>query len=80
MKSSIDLLASKDKQLLARLYETEYFPALKNLLVIERDQLAKDHVNETDMMQIRHLSGQASALKKLVITLKEINKTTQKKG
>ena len=80
MKSTIYLLTQKDRQLLASFYETEYYPALKSLLVIERDQLAQDHVNEVDLMQIRHLSGQASALKKLVTTLKEINKTTQKKG
>lgn len=80
MKSSIDLLAPKTKQLLARLYETEYYPALVNLLVIERDQLAKDHVGVTDLLQICNLSGQTISLKKLVTTLKEINKTTQKKG
>lgn len=80
MKSSIELLTSKDRQLLARFYETEYLEALKHLLVIERDQLAKDHVGVTDLLQICNLSGQTISLKKLVTTLKEIHKTTVKKG
>lgn len=65
MKSTIDLLNSKDRLLLAEFYNSETHRALKRMVDIERIELAKDALDLQDMNVIRHLSGQAYALKRL---------------
>lgn len=77
-KSSIEQLSAKERELLARLYETDHYKVLIRLIEIERLELAKDHVDETDISTIRYLSGQARGLKKLVGTIRDNYTKTQK--
>ena len=79
MKSTIDHLTPKELLALAHFYDTEAYTALRKLIDAERLELAKSHVEQTDIMQIRHLSGQSTALKKLINTLKLISTSQEKK-
>lgn len=74
MRSAVDQLNPKDIKTLALFYDTESYRALRRLVDIERLELAKDHVNNIDIMQIRYLSGQVEALKKLIETIHSIYK------
>jgi hypothetical protein len=78
MKSSIELLPKKARTTLAHFYGTEAHDALRQLIDIERLELAKDHVDQTDILQVRFLSGQTYSLKKLIKTLEEIYKRSDK--
>jgi hypothetical protein len=73
MKSALDQLTYKEKQLLNTFYGTEQYKALRKLIDIERLELAKDHVDERDILQIRFLSGQVQGLKRLVGGLKTLH-------
>jgi hypothetical protein len=70
MKSTLEKLSKADKQALAHFYDTDSYKALRRLVDLERIELAKDHVDQTDMMLVRYLSGQIQGLKKLILTLK----------
>lgn len=74
MKSPVDQLSYKEKQLLSQFYETDTYKALRHLIDMERLELAKSHVGQTDILQVRYLSGQTESLKKLVGTLQFISK------
>ena len=78
MKSTVELLSKKERQLLALFYETETHSALKRLCELERLELAKDAIDLRDIQELRYASGQAASLKKLFGTLKGIYKETQK--
>lgn len=78
MKSSVEHLNSKERNALASFYGTEAYTALCKLVDVERLELAKDHVDLIDIMQVRYLSGQAAALKKLITTLQHNYKDSQK--
>lgn len=78
MKSAIDKLGYKDKQLLSQFFEGETYKALRNLIDIERVLLAQDHVGQKDMLEVRYLSGQDQGLKRLVGTLKYIHQESLK--
>jgi hypothetical protein len=71
MKSTLEQLSKNERDALARFYETDGYKALKRLIEIERLEIAKDHVDVSDIMMIRYLSGQAQSLKKLINTLTE---------
>ena len=80
MKSAIDQLSAGERETLARLYDSGDYKVLRKLIDIERIELAKDHVDERDILQIRYLSGQVASLKKLVGTLRNNFKEVNKKG
>lgn len=80
MKSTLEQLSAGERKALALFYDTDAFKALRKLVDVERLELAKDHVDQTDIMQVRYLSGQASSLKKLILTLGENHKQSEKKG
>ena len=80
MKSPIQQLSVSEREALASLYDTEYFRVLRKLIDIERIELAKDHVDQTDILQIRYLSGQTASLKKLVGTIRSNFKDIDKKS
>lgn len=65
MGLTIDLLSAKERKLLVLFYGTETHEALKRLIDLERLELAKDSLDQQDIMQVRYLSGQAMGLKKL---------------
>jgi hypothetical protein len=71
MKATISLLTKSDKEALALFFETPAYKALVRLIEVERLELAKDHVNQLDMLYVRFLSGQAEGLKKLIKTLED---------
>ena len=72
MKSTVEQLSPNQRQALVSFYETDTYKALKRLIELERLELAKDHVDVTEIGQIRYLSGQAAGLKKLVKTLRQL--------
>lgn len=80
MKSTIEQLSIKEREVLAGFYDTPAYKALRRLIDIERLELAKDHVDEIDIMQVRYLSGQAASLAKLVVTIRDNFKSIEKKG
>lgn len=79
MKSTLEQLSAKEREALAHLVDTDGFKAFVKLIEAERMEIAKDHVDEIDILQVRYLSGQASSLKKLVNTLRENHKQFDKK-
>lgn len=80
MKSTLEQLSAKEREALAHFYDTDAHKALRKLIDVERLELAKDHVNQTDILHVRFLSGQSDGLKKLALTLRENYKHFDKKG
>lgn len=80
MKSTLEQLSTKEREALAHFYGTEAHKVLEKLVNEERLEIAKDHVDQTDILQVRYLSGQASSLKKLLLTLRENYKHFNKKS
>lgn len=78
MKSTVELLNKKDRELLALFYDTDTYNALKKLCELERLELAKDAITQRDITEVRHLAGQAESLKKLFGTIKDIYTRFQK--
>lgn len=74
MKSTVEQLSKSERDALALFKDSEADKALRKLIDIERLELAKDHVDQTDILNVRYLSGGANSLKKLVNTLNEIGK------
>lgn len=71
MKSALDQLSQQDREALALFHDSAAEKALIKLINAERLELAKDHVDQPDILMIRYLSGGANSLKRLVNTLKE---------
>lgn len=71
MKSPLDQLSQGEREILALFVDTQAYTTLKKLIEAERLALAKDHVNQLDILNVRFLSGQVTSLKKLVSTLKD---------
>lgn len=80
MKSTLEELSAADRKALAHFYETPAYAALRKLIDLERLELAKSHVDQVDILQVRYLSGQTSSLKKLIGTLQENFKASNKKS
>ena len=78
VKSPVDRLTAEEKAVLSQFYDSEAFKVLRKLIDIERMELAKDHVNQVDILNVRYLSGQTTALKKLVETLRDLHKKVEK--
>lgn len=72
MKSTVELLTPEERKALVLFYDTRAHKALIQLIQNERLELAKDHVDQTDINQVRYLSGQVASLKKLAGTLKSL--------
>jgi len=80
VNSVIDKLTPKERLALVHLYSTEGYSALRKLVELERLELAKDHVDQMDILQIRYLSGQTKSLKKLIQTIDSAYKESEKKS
>ena len=78
MRSPLENLTKKERELLANFYNTETYKALRKLIDEERIHLAQDHVDLVDILQVRYLSGQTQSLKKLILTLKANSQTMNK--
>lgn len=78
-KNTIELLSDDEKQALAALYEHSGFKALKRFVELERLELAKDSINQLDILNVRYLAGQAQSLKTLIKVLEAINKEANRK-
>ena len=78
MKSTVEQLTPAERKALVLFYETPAYQALRRLIDIERLELAKDHVDLTEILQVRYLSGQVASLKKLAGTLQELYKDDKK--
>jgi hypothetical protein len=74
MKSTVQKLSPKEREALALFHDSEADKALRKLVDTERLELAKDHVDQSDILMIRYLSGGANSLKRLIVTLDEIYK------
>lgn len=77
-KTPLEKLTSGEREILAHFYGSESYEVLRKLIDLERLDLAKDHVNQVDILNVRFLSGQSTALKQLVLTLKQNKKDTKK--
>lgn len=74
MKSTVEQLTPKDRKTLSTFYETDTYAALKRLCELERDELARDAIEQRDIAEVRYMHGQAMSLKKLFQTIKDLNK------
>jgi len=74
MKSTVEQLSKSEREALALFKDSAADKALRRLVDIERLELAKDHVDQVDILVVRYLSGGANSLKKLVVTLNDIAK------
>lgn len=74
MKSTVEQLTKSEREALALFHDSAADKALRKLVDLERLELAKDHVDQSDILMVRYLSGGANSLKKLVVTLNEIYK------
>ncbi len=74
IRSSIDQLSPAERLILAQWYDTPSYKALRKLVDIERMELAKDHVDQIDILQVRYLSGQTSSLRRLIEQLANLYK------
>jgi hypothetical protein len=77
---SISKLSVNERETLALLYDTPYWKVIRKLIDIERLELAKDSIERTEILEVRHLAGQAAGLKKLVGEIKANFKDVNKKG
>lgn len=77
MKTPVDRLTQEEREILAHYYSSEGFKVLVKLIEMERLDLAKDHVEQVDILQVRYLSGQAASLKKLVKTIQQLKKNSK---
>lgn len=81
MSTVFDTLSAKDKTLLIALYETEHYQALKRLIESTRLNIATLALDAEDYPSLKHLQGQAYALKALHGQLKEAHdKSDKNKG
>lgn len=80
MKSTIEQLSNDDRELLALLYDKPDWKVLRKLIDIERLELAKDAIDQKDIMDVRYYSGQAEGLKRLVETVDQNFKDLNKKS
>ena len=73
MKSTVDLLSTKERELLARLYESELYAPLKKLLELERNNIASKllEIPSDDVINISKQQGRAANCKELNLTLKD---------
>ena len=79
MKRTVDLLKPSERQALIDLYEGDGYKALRRLIEIERDELAKKCLFVSSD-QLSYVQGQAHALKQLHQAVQELYKEDQKKG
>lgn len=77
MKTPVDRLTQEEREILAHYYSSEGFKVLVKLIEMERLDLAKDHVEQVDILQVRYLSGQTASLKKLVKTIQQLKKNSK---
>ena len=78
MKSTIELLSPTDRKALALFYGTPAYAALERLVKLERLELAKDAIEQTDILIVRYLHGGSVNLQKILRTVKDIHKSTEK--
>lgn len=78
IKTALDELTPTERKTLALFYQTPAYEALRKLIDAERIELAKDHVDQTEITHVRYLSGQAEGLRKLVGTLTNNYKQSNK--
>ena len=81
MKSTFDQLGPKHKALLADMYETDAYEALKKLLEAERLNIATKllQVPSADSVTIARMQGQAEMCKQLHLNLQNLYKQERKK-
>lgn len=80
MKSVIEKLTPADRQLLALFYETPTHKTLTKLITLEREELARDALDQREISEVRWLNGGATKLKGLLLTIKEVYRISNKKG
>lgn len=74
MKSTLDKLSSKEREALARLYETDGYAALKRLHQLEIAGLGQDALVASSMEAKEFLHGRAHQSKVLVELIREAYK------
>ena len=76
MKSSFDYLTKADKELLAELFSTDYYKALKKLFDVDRTEIGKDllDIPADQVKLIARLQGRAEALKEIPLALENLHK------
>lgn len=79
MKSTVEILNSKEKAALALLYGTDAYVALKKLCQAEIDGVAKDALAAIEITQVYFNRGEAGMAKKLIKLIEQIYKESEKK-
>lgn len=79
MKSSLNSLSNEDKSLLAHFVGSKEYKVLRKLIDAERILVAKDHVDQKDILEVRFLSGKTGGLKGLIEALDQNKKNVNKK-
>lgn len=80
MKSTFEQLTPKKRELLARLYDSELYPVLKELLELERLNIATKLIDvpANDVITISKHQGRADFAKQLNLGLKRNFKESNK--
>lgn len=71
MKSAIKQLTPNDREALVHFYDTNDYKVLKKLIEIQKTELAKAHVGQLDIQQIRYLTGQVASFNWLTGTIQD---------
>lgn len=80
MKSTVELLNSKERAALALFFGTDAFTAFRRVAQLEIDGLAKDALGATTMDQVNFLKGRAAMAKELPLLIELIYKQSEKKS
>lgn len=78
MKSPLEQLSANEREILALLYDKPDWKVLTKLISMERVELAKDALEKLDILEVRYLAGQSDGLKRLLGTIRNNFKDTQK--
>ncbi len=77
MRRTIDRLNDKQRLALVDLYETDGYKALKRLIELERDELAKKCLT-IEPARLQYIQGEANALKQLHLLVKDLHSKAEK--
>lgn len=77
MKSTVELLTAKERELLVHFYGTPTYDAIKRLCKMEIDGLGKDALVSPNHEQTRFYSGQAVMAAKIPKVIRELYKQSE---
>lgn len=76
MKRTVDKLTDKQRLALVDLYEADAYKAVKRLLELEREELARKCLT-VEPAKLSYIQGQANALKQIHLVIKDLYNKSQ---